>query len=161
MIIQKGDSVMENREMVIGGLQAIVTQLSQQADQHVIQSRIFASEGFSKLADKYASHADEERGYVKQCIDRLLDLGCEVKLEAKKEAPVCKDPVEWIKYDLQVSKDGLAGLAPIVEASRTDYSTYDILVKYYQDEEEDLYWSEQQLAIIDCIGKENWLIKQM
>ena len=56
---------MENREMVIGGLQAIVTQLSQQADQHVIQSRIFASEGFSKLADKYASHADEERGYVK------------------------------------------------------------------------------------------------
>ena len=65
MIIQKGDPVMENREMVIGGLQAIVTQLSQQADQHVIQSRIFASEGFSKLADKYASHADEERGYVK------------------------------------------------------------------------------------------------
>jgi len=49
-------------EKVTAGLQMIVTALAQQADGHVIQSRIFASEGFSKLADKYAEHADEERG---------------------------------------------------------------------------------------------------
>ncbi|MBQ9708901.1 MAG: hypothetical protein IJV66_06935 [Firmicutes bacterium] len=75
-------------EKVIAGLQAIVTGLSQQADGHQIQSKIFASEGFSKLADKYAEHAAEERGYVDKCIDRLLDFGCDVKLEAKAEAPV-------------------------------------------------------------------------
>ena len=39
-------------------------------DGHIIQSRIFASQGFSKLADRYAEHAEEERGYVKQCIDK-------------------------------------------------------------------------------------------
>lgn len=152
---------MENKKMVLETLQAIVTQLSQQADQHIIQSRIFASEGFSKLADKYAEHAEEERGYVRQCIDRLLDLGCEVKLEAKEAGPVCKDPEEWIKCDLQASKDGLAFLAPAVEAARDDYSTYDILVKYYQDEEEDMFWSEQQLSLIECIGKKDWLLQQL
>ena len=146
---------------VIEGLQIIVTDLAQQADGHAIQSRIFASEGFTKLAEKYAEHAVEERGYVDKCIDRLLDLGCEVKLEAKKEAPVYKDPVEWIKYDLQLSKDGLAWLKDIVEAARDDYTTFDILKAYYQDEEEDMFWAESQLELIECIGKQNWLLQQL
>jgi len=154
------DIIMAN-EKVIAGLQQIVTDLAQQADGHAIQSRIFASEGFSKLADKYAEHAVEERGYVVKCIDRLLDLGCEVKLEAKKEGPVCKDPVDWVKYDLQVSIDGLAWLKEIVEEAREDYTTFDILKEYYQDEEEDMYWGQAQLELIECIGKQNWLLQQV
>ena len=149
------------KEKILEGLQIIVTDLAQQADGHQIQSRVFASEGFSKLADKYAEHAEEERGYVQQCIDRILDLGGEVKLEAKKAGPVLKDPVEWVKYDLQVSRDGLAWLAGLVEEARADYTTFDILKKYYQDEEEDMYWGEQQLDLIACIGVQNWLIRQL
>ena len=149
------------KEKILEGLQIIVTDLAQQADGHQIQSRVFASEGFTKLADKYAEHAEEERGYVQQCIDRILDLGGEVKLEAKKEGPVCKDPVDWVKYDLEVSRNGLAWLATLVEEARGDYTTYDILKKYYQDEEEDMYWGEQQLDLIACIGVQNWLIRQL
>ena len=152
---------MAQNEKVLEGLQVIVTDLAQQADGHAIQSRIFASQGFSKLADKYAEHADEERGYVKQCIDRLLDLGCEVKNGAKKETPVCMDAMEWVKYDLQVSKDGLAWLAGIVEAAKDDLTTYDILKEYYKDEESDMYWGEQQLELIEKIGKENWYASLM
>ena len=149
------------KEKILEGLQIIVTDLAQQADGHQIQSRVFASEGFTKLADKYAEHAEEERGYVQQCIDRILDLGGEVKLEAKKEGPVCKDPVDWVKYDLEVSRNGLEWLAALVEEAREDYTTFDILKKYYQDEEEDMYWGEQQLDLIECIGKQNWLIRQL
>ena len=152
---------MANKEKILEGLQIIVTDLAQQADGHAIQSRIFASEGFTKLADKYAEHASEERGYVEQCTDRILDLGGEVKNDAKKEAPVYKDPVEWVKYDLQVSRDGLAWLKTLVEEARDDYTTYDILKKYYQDEEEDMYWGEQQLDLIECIGKQNWILRQL
>jgi len=148
-------------EKVIEGLQIIVTDLAQQADGHQLQSRIFASEGFTKLADKYAEHAEEERGWVTKCIDRLLDLGCEVKLEAKREAPVCKNPVDWVKYDLQVSRDGLAWLKEITDAALDDYTTYDILKAYYQDEEEDMFWGEQQLELIECIGVQNWLVRQL
>ncbi|MBR1896189.1 MAG: hypothetical protein IJ822_05360 [Pyramidobacter sp.] len=152
---------MEKNEKIIAGLQTIVTDLAQQADGHVIQSRVFAAEGFSKLADKYAEHAAEERGYVEQCINRIIDLGGEVKLEAKAAGTVCKDPVDWVKYDLQVSKDGLAWLGALVEEARTDYTTFDILKKYYQDEEEDMYWGEAQLELIECIGRQNWLLQQL
>ncbi len=152
---------MAQNEKILEGLQIIVTDLAQQADGHAIQSRVFASEGFTKLAEKYAEHAEEERGYVNQCIDRILDLGGEVKLEAKKEGPVCKNPIDWIKYDLEVSRNGLAWLADLVEAARADYTTFDILKKYYQDEEEDMYWGQAQLELIECIGVQNWLIRQL
>ncbi|MBQ8954783.1 MAG: bacterioferritin (cytochrome b1) [Clostridia bacterium] len=152
---------MANNEKIIEGLQFIVTNLAQQAEGHLIQSRIFASEGFTKLAEKYAEHVSEERGYVEQCINRIIDLGGEVKLEAKAAAPVCKNPVDWIKYDLQVSIDGLNWLKGLVEESREDYTTFDILKKYYQDEEEDMYWGQAQLDLIECIGLQNWLIKQL
>ena len=148
-------------EQIIAGLQAIVTGLSQQADGHMIQSRIFAGQGFSKLADKYAEHAAEEREYVEKCIDRILDLGGEVKNEAKQGTPVSTDAVEWVKYDLQVSRDGLASLAPLVRMSVEDLTTFDILAAYYKDEEEDLHWGEQQLELIELIGKQNWLVQQL
>lgn len=152
---------MADKEKILAGLQVLVTDLAQQADGHAIQSRIFASEGFSKLAEKYAGHAEEERGNVIQAIDRILDLGGEVKLETKKEGPVYKDPVDWVKYDLQVSIDGLAWLKELVEESRDDYATFDFLVKYYEDEEEDMYWGEAQLDLIEQIGKQNWLLQQL
>ena len=152
---------MADSKKIIEGLQIIVTDLAQQADGHAIQSRIFAAQGFSKLGEKYAEHATEERGYVEKCIDRILDLGGEVKNEAKKEAPVCTDVIDWIKYDLQVSKDGLAWLKELTEAAKDDYTTYDILKEYYQDEEEDMYWAEQQLELIEKIGLQNWLNHQL
>ncbi|MBR1734519.1 MAG: bacterioferritin (cytochrome b1) [Alphaproteobacteria bacterium] len=150
----------ENNE-VIAGLQAIVTGLSQQATGHAIQSRIFASQGFSKLAAKYAEHTEEEQKYVNLCIDRLLDLGAEVKNEAKPETPVYGDVVEWLKYDLKISKEGLPWLAKIMEAAKCDVSTYDMLKDYYKDEEEDMYWAELQLELIEKIGLQNWLTKQI
>ncbi len=153
------ECTMENK--VIEGLQTIVTALSQQADGHLIHSRIFAAQGLNKLAEKYTEHAAEERGYVVKCIDRLIDLGCEVKLAAKTAAPVYNDAIEYLKHDLQVSKDGLAWLKEIVCAAQDDLTTFKILSEYYQDEEGDMYWAEQQLALVELIGKQNWLAKQL
>lgn len=148
-------------DKVICGLQTIVTQLAQQADGHVIQSRIFASQGLTKLAAQYEEHAAEEHGYVVKCIDRLIDLGVEVKLEAKNCAPIITDAVEYLKHDLQVSKDGLAWLKDIVAAAQDDPTTFAILKDYYCDEEGDMYWAQQQLELVELIGRQNWFAKQI
>ncbi len=69
---------------------------------------------------------------------------------------MCYDALEFVKYDLQVSKDGLAWLGELVECAKDDYKTYDILKEYYEGEEEDMHWGEGQLELIKLIGKENW-----
>ena len=58
-------------------------------------------------------------------------------------------------------KRSIRWLKEITELSRDDYTTYDILKAYYQDEEEDMFWGEAQLDLIECIGKQNWLIQQL
>ena len=152
---------MSDKAKILEGLQVIVTDLAQQADGHDLQARIFASQGFTKLADKYKEHASEERGYVEKCADRILDLGGTLRLGDKKDAPLFTDAIEYMKYDLQVSKDGLAWLGGLVEEARSDYATFDILKEYYEDEETDMYEAEQELALAECIGKTNWYAKQV
>ena len=148
-------------EKIISDLQILVTELSQQADGHLIQSRIFAAQGLNKLAKNYEEHTEEERGFVVKFIDRIIDLGGEVKLEDKKSAPICKDAVEYLKYDLKISKDGLKWLAEVVKNAQCDLTTFGILSEYYKDEEKDMYETEQQLELIEMIGKQNWLAKQI
>lgn len=113
------------------------------------------------LAAEYLVKIPEQADLFVHVHYRLIDLGCEVKNGAKKETPVCYDAIDWLKYDLQVSKDGLAWLASIVDAAKDDLTTYDILKEYYKDEESDMYWAEQQLELIKTIGKENWYASMM
>ena len=79
-----------------------------------------------------------------------------LKNASKPESPICKDPIEWLKHDLQVSKDGLAWLKTIVDESKDDLTTFDLLKDYYKDEESDMYWAEQQLELVEKIGLQNW-----
>ena len=152
---------MENKQEVLIGMQEIITGLSQQAIGHEMQARIFISQGFNKLGEKYLSHAKEEREYVSKFIDRLLDLDFKIKNEAKKESPIYYDIVEFLKYDLETSVNGLYWLKNIVEKARDDYKSFNILSDYYQDEDEDKNWIQQQFDLIEKIGLQNWLCRQI
>ena len=150
-----------NTQLSIQILQAYATGLAAQSLQHKVQGKVFASQGFSKLASKYADHAEEEMGWVDKFIDRILDLGGEAKVEAAPAMQVFSDPVEFLKAALEVSVREVPNLAKAVVAVAEDLTTYDLLKGYYQDEEEDMGWSEQQLKLIEVIGLQNWLAGQL
>ena len=128
-------------------MQIIVTNLAQQADGHFIQAKIFEAKGFSKLAEKYKEHTEEEREYVEKCIDRIIDLGGKVKLENKAGTEVFENPVDFIKYDLQVSVNGLKLLKDMLNDASDDLTTFDLLKDYYKDEEKDMYWENNNLKL--------------
>ena len=150
---------MDNQKS-IQALQAYATGLAAQSLQHKIQGKVFASQGFSKLGEKYAEHAEEEMGWVDKFIDRIIDLGGQPKVEAAPAMPVTDDPVEYIKADIEVSRREVPVLMQLTTSLSDDFKTYDLLRDYALDEEEDMYWSEQQLELIAKIGLQNWLVKQ-
>lgn len=152
---------MVDKQTVIGALQIIVTNLSQQADGHDIQAKVFESKGYSKLAKVYADHAAEERGFTMKMVERVLDIGGFLTNGAKIETPILDDPVECLKYDLATSVQGLAELDRVLPIVHDDVTTYEILKDYYMDEEQDMYWTETQLALINEIGLQNWLVAQL
>ena len=148
---------MSNKEETIKTLQAIVTGLAANSFQHRIQSKVFASQGFSKLGEKYAEHATEEMDFVEQFIDRILDLGGKVEQQAQPSQPIYEDVLEFIKADYQVSVDGIKLLNEMLESGIFDITTYDLMKEYLKDEEEDMYWSEEQIELIEKIGIQNYL----
>lgn len=148
---------MADKEKTIEALQAIVTGLSANSFGHRIQSKIFAGLGFQSLGDKYAAHAQEEMDFIEQFMDRILDLGGEIKQEAQEAKPIYTDIIEFIEADYNVSVEGIAVVEEMMESGIFDTTTYDLMKVYLKDEEEDMYWSEQQLDLCKMIGKENYL----
>ena len=145
----------------IQALQAYATGLAAQSLQHKVESKIFAAQGLSKLGEKYAEHAAEEMEWVDKFIDRILDLGGTPKVEAAPEVAVFMDPVEYIKADAAVSHKEVPVLQQLTLSLQDDFKTFDILKAYALDEEEDMYWSDTQLELIEKIGLQNWLVKQL
>ena len=150
-----------DKQKSIATLQAYATGLAAQSLQHKVESKIFADQGFTKLGEKYAEHAAEEMNWVDQFIERILDLGGTPLVENAPAMPVTTDPVEYIKGDLEVSHREGPILQQLVLTLQDDFKTYDIMRAYALDEEEDMLWSETQLDLIEKIGLQNWLVKQL
>ena len=71
------------------------------------------------------------------------------------------DPVEYVKADLAIQKPGVELLMKCMEGVKDDPITYDLLKDYLKDEEEDLYWSQGAMELIEKIGTQNWLLLQL
>ena len=149
------------KQKTIEALQFFVTGLSEGAFVHKMQGQIFNSEGFTKLGQKYIDHFNEEMGWVEKFTERILDLGGEIKFEGMKSRDLICDPVEYIKADLAIQVQGVDILRKCMATLADDPITYDILKAYLKDEEEDLFWSEGAVELIEKIGTQNWLLLQL
>ena len=150
-----------DKKKTIEALQFYVTGLTEGALVHKLQGQLFKSQGFEKLGDKYINHFTEEMEWVEKFVDRILDLGGEVKFDGAKARDLVAAPVDYIKADLAIQEKGVEILYKCMAELHDDPTTYDILKAYLADEEEDLYWSQGQLELIEMIGVQNWIIKQL
>ena len=152
---------MPDKQAEIQALQVIVTGLSDQSFGHRIQGLVFGSKGLRALADKYAAHADEEMAWVEKFANRILDLGGEIKIEARPEVKVYDDIVEYLKNEKRVSKEGIAQVSAMMPAFAADFVAYEDVKAYLIDEDVDLQETNQDLELIELIGVQNWLVQKL
>ena len=150
-----------DKKKSIESLQFFVTHLAEGAFVHKQQGMIFKSQGFTKLGQKYIDHFTEEMEWVEKFIDRIIDLGGCPKVEKHEARELICDPLEYVKADLAIQVNGVDILRKCMATVADDPTTYDMLKAYLLDEEEDQYWSEEQLELVEKIGYQNWLVKQM
>ena len=142
-------------------MQQVINELTGSSFVHKMQGQLFKSQGFAKLGEKYMSHYTEEMGWVEKFTDRMLDLGCVPQVKVCNETALINDAVEYIKADMLLQREGVESLYKVMPLLANDPTTYDIMKAYLADEEEDLYWDEEQLELVAQIGRQNWLVKQM
>ena len=141
--------------------QMIINELAGSAFVHKMQGQLFKSQGFTKLGEKYIGHYTEEMEWVEKYTDRLLDLGVVPEVKVVSEAKLIEDPKEYLQADYKLQKEGVETLYKAMPALASDPTTYDLTKAYLLDEEEDQYWDEEQLDLIEKIGYQNWLVKQL
>jgi len=141
--------------------QAIINELTGSSFVHKMQGQLFKSQGFTKLGQKYLDHYTEEMGWVEKYTDRLLDLGFTPHVKVSNETSLIDDPKAYLEADLKLQKEGVEKLYKMMPALVNDPTTYDLTKAYLLDEEEDQYWDEEQLDLIEKIGYQNWLVKQL
>ena len=150
-----------DKQKSIEALQFFATGLTEGALVHKLQGQMFNAQGFTKLGQKYIDHFNEEMEWVEKFYNRIMDLGGEVKFEGAKTRPLIANPIEYLKADLDIQKAGVDLLYKCCEGLINDPTTYDIMKAYLADEEEDLYWSQGALELIEKIGQQNWLFTQV
>jgi bacterioferritin len=100
-------------------------------------------------------------GWVEKFTERILDLGGDIKFEGMKSRDLIGDPIEYVKADLAIQGPGVEMLMKCMEGVKDDPLTYDLLKDYLKDEEEDLFWSQGAVELIEKIGTQNWLLLQL
>ena len=134
--------------------QMIVNELSGSSFVHKMQGLLFKSQGFEKLGQKYLDHFAEEQEWIEKYANRMMDLGCTPQVDISNKSALIEDPKAYIEADLKLQREGVEKLYQLMPALAADPTTYDITKAYLLDEEEDL-------DLIEKIGIQNWLTKQM
>lgn len=124
-------------------------------------SRVFASQGFTKLAEKYAKHGTSELDFIAQFHNRILDLDGEIRQDEIPARQIFNDIEDFLAYDLKASLDGLPIIEDVLNAGYLDITYYDLIKEYYKDEEEDLNWTKSQIDLIQVVGKQVYLAKML
>lgn len=152
---------MSNKTNTLDVLQKVITGIEAQSLTHRYEAKVLGALGFSKLEEKYNDHATEERDFADKFIDRLLDLGGELKQCGAAATNITDDVEAFFRQDKKVSEDGLVTIKDIMKSGDLDVTTYELFKEYLADEEEDLYWTDAQLDLIGLIGKQNYLVKML
>ncbi len=134
------------------------------ADQYFIHSRMYQNWGFDKLYELISHEVQDELGHADALIKRILFLEGKPDLSKRDPLHVGGSVPEMLKNDLELELGVVTALRKAIAICEQmqDYQTREILRAMLEDTEYDhAYWLEQQLALIDRIGLQNYLQSQL
>lgn len=133
-------------------------------DQYFAHSRIYKDWGLNKLYERLNHEMEEEIEHADLLIERLLFLEVQPDYSNQDQVNVGKTLPEMLQNDLDVEYSVVKTLKVTIKICEDaqDYDTRAMLTKLLDDTEMDhAYWLEQQLALIEKIGLQNYSQSQM
>ncbi len=130
------------------------------SQQHSIHAEIIRQKGFIKLADRMQAEAEDEWKEAQRVNARLIELGG-TPVVAMDDFPVIADIREQLEYDYEEGVKGMAELNALLAEFADDYITRRMIEEFIVDEQEHTNWLAEHLGLIEQIGYQNYLMKQM
>jgi len=155
---------MKGNQSVIDCFNLLLSNELTAIDQYFIHSRMYEDWGLNKLYERLNHEMEEETQHADWLIKRILFLEGTPNLVKRRDIIVGSDVKSMMENDLKLEMEVVQAVRDAIELCEKehDYESRNILQKLLFDTEEDhVYWLEQQIALIDKIGIQNYQQSKM
>jgi bacterioferritin len=154
---------MQGNDKVIAHLNKILYNELRAINQYFLHSRMLSDWGLDKFAEYEYSESMDEMQHADKLIQRILFLEGLPNLQDLGALYIAEEPVEVLSNDLKLEHEAIPDLKEAIKHCETvkDFVSRDLLQKILESEEEHVDHLETQLALVDKVGKENFLQSQI
>jgi len=132
-------------------------------NQYFLHAKIYQDWGLKVLAKWEYGESIEEMQHAEKLIDRILFLEGMPNLQDLGKLHIGENVREMLECDLKIEHDGRNDYIEAIEYCEQvkDYVTRDLFRDLLADEEGHIDHIETELGLIDKVGIENYMLKQM
>ena len=132
-------------------------------NQYFLHARMYKNWGLEKLNEKEYAESIDEMKHADQLIQRSLFLEGLPNLQDLGRLKIGENTREMLECDLKLEHEAVPLLKEAIAYADSvkDYVSRDVFNSILESEEEHIDWLETQLGLIDKVGLENYLQKQM
>jgi bacterioferritin len=154
---------MQGNEKVIETLNALLADELGAINQYMVHSEMCDDWGYGRLHEAIEKRAIEEMRHAEKLIGRILFLDGKPVVSELSPIMIGADVEAQLKNDLAAEVGAVKayndGIRLAVEVG--DNGTRELLESILADEEEHIDWLEAQLAQIEQMGIQNYLVEQI
>jgi bacterioferritin len=153
---------MKGNEKLVTVLNSLLADELTVINQYMVQSKMCANWGYSKLHKAIRKQAMDEMHHAEWLIERIIFFEGSPTVSKLNPMKIGKTVSEMISYDDETELKVVTEYNEAIKLARevNDQGTVDILTKILKEEESHVDWAEIQRAQIDQMGLENYLLNQ-